>query len=150
MNRLLPVSVRVYEKLLLLYPDDLRRDFGHEMALVFADDLEAAWGDTRIAGFIQIWWYALCELLTIALPAQRSNPCVVAPALAFLMAASTLGAELWLAHHVTRMDRSLLMDDIRWAVLLPSLANAFVTFVVTRVYRRCSIATLRLAALNLD
>jgi hypothetical protein len=148
-NGLLLGSLRLYEKLLLLYPDELRHEFGDEMALAFADDLEAAWGDARIAGLIQIWWYALCELLTVALPAQKSNPSVLAPALAFLMAAATLGAELWLAlHHVTRVDRSLLLDDIRWAVLLPSTANAAVAFVVTRVYRRCSIASLQLAALK--
>jgi len=36
------------------------------MILAFADDLEAAWGDARIAGVAQIWWYALREMLTVA------------------------------------------------------------------------------------
>ena len=84
MNELLLRSARLYEKLLLLYPEDLRRHFGAEMVLAFADDMEAAWGDARIAGVLQIWWYALREIITVALPAQTSNPCVLVPALSFL------------------------------------------------------------------
>jgi|ERR1700733_4372094 hypothetical protein len=145
MSRLLSLSSWMYERLLLLYPEDLRREFGVEMALAFADDLEAAWCDARIAGVIQIWWYALCELVTVALPAQRLNPRVLVPALSFALAASTWGTELWIAlHHVTRLDRPMLFDSIRLAVLLPSLANAFVAYLVTCVYARSSIASLRL------
>jgi len=105
MNIVLLRSLWLYERLLLLYPEDLRRDFGGEMILAFADDLEAAWGDARIAGVMQIWWYALREMLTVALPAQRSNPCVLVPALSFVVVAATQSAELCLAvHQAARVD----------------------------------------------
>jgi hypothetical protein len=41
MSRLLRLSSRMYERLVFLYPEDLRREFGDEMALAFADDIEA-------------------------------------------------------------------------------------------------------------
>jgi hypothetical protein len=145
MNELLLRSARLYEKLLLLYPEDLRRHFGAEMVLAFVDDMEAAWGDARIAGVLQIWWYALREIVTVALPAQTSNPCVLVPALSFVLTVLTQGAELSLAlHNVIFVDNSRLLDDIRWAVLLPSAANACVAFVVTRFYASSSITSLRL------
>jgi hypothetical protein len=145
MNALLIRSVWLYERLLLLYPRELRCEFGSEMILAFADDLEAAWGDARIAGVAQIWWYALREMLTVALPAQRSNPCVLVPALSFLLAASTQSAELYLAYHqVARVNALWLSDSIRFAVLLPSLLSACVGLIVTRVYARSSITALQL------
>jgi len=145
MNALLIRSVWLYERLLLLYPRDLRCEFGSEMILAFADDLEAAWGDARIAGVAQIWWYALREMLTVALPAQRSNPCVLVPALSFVVVASTQSAELYLAYHqIARIDASWVSDSIRFAVLLPSLLSGCVGFIVTRVYARSSIAALQL------
>ena len=145
MNELLVRSAWLYEKLLLLYPEELRREFGAEMALAFSDDLASAWGDARLTGVIQIWWYALREVLTVALPGQRSNPCVLVPALSFALAALTQGAELSLALHTVRVvDYSVLFDDIRLAVLLPSIANACVAFVVTRFYASSSITSLRL------
>jgi hypothetical protein len=145
MSQLLLHSTRLYERLLLLYPEDLRREFGAEMVLAFADDIEAAWGDARVAGVLQIWWYALCEIVTVALPGQRSNPCLLVPALSFLLVASTQSAELYLAYHqVAHVDALWLFDSIRFAVLLPSLLSACVGFVVTRVYARSSIAALQL------
>jgi len=145
MRRILAQSIWLYGKLLLLYPGELRREFGNEMALVFAEDIESAWGDARIAGVLQIWWYALRELVTVALPAQRSNPCVLAPALAFVFVAAGQSAELCLAlHQVTRLDAPLLFDAIRLLVLLPSLLTACVAFIVTRVYAGSSIAALQL------
>ncbi|MGB6944508.1 MAG: hypothetical protein WBE37_19070 [Bryobacteraceae bacterium] len=145
MNELLLGSARLYQKLLLLYPAELRRDFGAEMVLAFADDMEAAWGDARIAGVLQIWWYALREIVTVALPAQTSNPCVLVPALSFGLAALTQGTELALSlRNVTFLDYSVLFDEIRFVVLLPSVANACVAFVVTRFYASTSITSLRL------
>jgi hypothetical protein len=145
MSGILARSSWLYEKLLLLYPADLRREFGSEMALLFAEDIESAWGDARMAGVLQIWWYALRELVTVALPAQRSNPCVLVPVLAFVFVAAGQSAELCLVlHQVARVQASLLFDAIRLVVLLPSLLTACVSFVVTRVYAGSSIAALQL------
>jgi hypothetical protein len=143
MNKILVRSMWLYGRLLLLYPEELRREFGDEMALAFADDLQAAWGDARVAGVLQIWWYALRELLTVALPGQKSNPCVLVPALSFAFAASTLSAELWMAMHLGRREYPPLLGVVI-LVLMPSLLNAFVAFIVTRVHARSSIAALQL------
>jgi hypothetical protein len=126
----------LYEKLLLLYPEDLRRDFGAEMALAFADDIE-------IMGALRVWWCALRELVTVALPGQRSNRSVVVPALSFALAAFTQSAELWIGMHQAHPVDYPLADSIV-IVVWPSLLNAFVAFVVTRVYANLSITVLRL------
>jgi hypothetical protein len=126
----------LYEKLLLLYPEDLRREFGAEMALAFADDVE-------IMGAPRMWWCALGELLTVALPGQKSHPSVVVPALSFALAAFTQSAELWIGTHQAHPVEYPLAYSIL-IVLLPSLLNAFVAFVVTRVYANLSITVLRL------
>ena len=145
MRGLVPRSAWIYGRLLLLYPEELRREFGAEMTWAFADDLESAWGDARIAGVMQVWWYALRELLTVALPGQRSNPFVVVPALSFILAAFSQAAWLWIAlHQVAHVDSALVADSIRLGVLLPSSLNALIAFVVTRVLAHYEIAPLRL------
>jgi len=126
----------LFEKLLLLYPEDLRRDFGAEMTLAFADDIE-------IMGARRVWWCALRELLTVALPAQRSNRSVLVPALSFALCAVTQSAELWIGmHQAHAMDLPLAGCVVY--IFLPSLSNAVVAFIVTRFYAHCSFITLRL------
>jgi len=131
-------SAWLYGKLLLLYPSDLRREFGSEMTLAFADDIAAM-------GALRVWWCALRELLMVALPAQLSNRCVLVPALAFAFAAVTTSLELWLAfHRVAHLDGARLADSIRLVVLLPSVLNALTALVVTRVLAHYSITALQL------
>ena len=65
---------------MFLYPEELRREFGNEIVLAFTEDLEAAWRDGGIPGVIRVWWWALCELLSVALPGQRWNPLLFAVA----------------------------------------------------------------------
>ncbi len=43
MSGLLRLSARAYGGILLLYPADLRRDFGPEMRELFGEDLDDAW-----------------------------------------------------------------------------------------------------------
>ncbi len=144
MKGVLDRSIWLYEKLLLLYPENLRRDFGSEMALAFAEDLRSAWGDARIAGVLQIWWYALRELVTVALPGQRSNRSVLCPVLSFVLCACTQSAELWIGSHQARgVEYPPLFDSIV-LIVGPSLLNACVACIVTRVYAHSSIATLQL------
>jgi hypothetical protein len=127
----------LYQKLLLLYPQDLRRDFGAEMTLAFAEDI-------KNMGNLLVWWCAIRELLTVALPGQRSNRSVVVPALSFALCALTQTAEIWIgSHQVHRVEYPPLPEAI-FVVIFPSLLNAFVAFVVTRFYARCSFITLRL------
>ena len=127
----------LYEKLLLLYPEDLRRAFGAEMSLAFADDIE-------IMGAPRVWWCALRELLTVALPGQSSNRSVVVPAISFALCAFTQSVELWIGMHQSPGLEGLPLVGAIIYVLLPSFMNACVAFVVTRVYANLSITVLTL------
>jgi len=143
MTGILEFSIRLYQRLLFLYPEELRRDFGDEMVLAFADDLRQAWGDARLAGVAQMWWYALRELVTVALPAQQSNPYVAVPALSFLATLSTQGTLVWLGmHQQPQIDLATAWRLVWGAVLLTSLMNALVALIVTRFYAQCSIQVL--------
>ena len=128
----------LYQKLLRLYPQDLRRQFGAEMTLAFAEDI-------KNMGNLPVWWCAIREVLTVALPGQRSNRTVLVPAFSFALTALTVIAELWVGSHQRwRVDYPPLFD---WAVLVifPSLLNAFVGLIVTRFYARCSFIRLPLS-----
>jgi hypothetical protein len=127
----------LYQKLLLLYPQDLRRDFGAEMTLAFAEDI-------KNMGSLRVWWCAIRELLTVALPGQRSNRSVVVPALSFALCAVVQTGEIWIgSHRAQRVEYPPLPEAI-CMVIFSGLLNAFVAFVVTRFYARCSFITLQL------
>lgn len=127
----------IYQKLLLFYPQDLRRQFGAEMTLAFTEDIENM-------GTRRVWWCAIREVLTVALPDQRSNRTVLVPAFSFALTALTAIAELWIGSHQRfRVEYPPIFD---WVVLVifPSLMNAFVGLVVTCFYARCSFIRLPL------
>ncbi len=131
------MNVWLYRKLLLLYSQDLRREFGAEMTLAFAEDI-------KNMGNLRVWCCAMRELLTVALPGQRSNRTVLVPVFSFVLTALIVIAELWIgSHQHLRVDYPPIFD---WAVLVifPSLLNASVGLVVTSFYARCSFITLRL------
>jgi hypothetical protein len=75
---------RAYRALLILYPDDLRRTFGAEMAGVFEQQLADAWARSGIAGAMRVWLYVAHELFFVALPAQLAAPVVVVPMLSLI------------------------------------------------------------------
>jgi hypothetical protein len=136
--RLLHTSAWLYRKLLWAYPPDLRRDFGDEMAIIFAADLEER-------GMIATWRCAIAELATIALPGLKSNPLVLVPALSFIFAASSLSVELGCAvHFAGPMGAARLLEQFRLAVFLPSTLDAVVALVVTRFYASRVVTTLQL------
>jgi hypothetical protein len=72
----------LYTRLLALYPEPLRREFGAEMALVFAEDLESARRDQGLCGVVRVWRCALGEFVRFALPGHLSSPVVRVPAIA--------------------------------------------------------------------
>jgi hypothetical protein len=51
----IPISSRVYATLLLLYPANLRRQFGEEMIEVFADQMRDACQRDGWVGGIGVW-----------------------------------------------------------------------------------------------
>jgi hypothetical protein len=84
MDTALRVSSRAFAALLILYPDELRREFGDEMTDVFGLQLEEAWEESGFAGLIRVWIRAIGELLFVALPAQLAQPIVVVPMLSLI------------------------------------------------------------------
>ena len=90
-------SARLYGRLLLLYPDDLRRDYGAEMILAFHGDIESARRDAGVRGVLRVWRCAASEVLRLALPAQLASPAVLVPALLFAFTFVTISFEMMLA-----------------------------------------------------
>lgn len=136
MTTFLYLSSWIYGKLLFLHPEALRRDFGQEMAFVFAQDLAGAWRDRRVAGVIRIWLCALGEVVRIGLPGQRTNPDIVVPAVAFVLNAAALSAELIFALRqasVAGVHGPLLKEAIMSIVLWPSFATALISFAAIRI-----------------
>lgn len=138
MNRLLSCSSAVYQRLLFLYPQDLREEFGSEMTLAFADDLQSAWSDGEVTRVLRIWWSALCEIGTVALPGQQSNRYVLVPTLCFLMVAVSEGPLVWVFVQHARLAFQVL------PVLLMSLLAGMVGFVVAHFCSRCPLDVVRL------
>jgi hypothetical protein len=137
MRGLLQFSTWMYRKLLFLYPEDLRREFGGEIVLAFAADLEET-------GLIRVWRCALRELLTVALPGQTSNPYFLSPALAFLLTAVAESVMVWIGSHQIPHLGGAEIVSLWIAALFASSVDAFVAFVVTCFYARCSINVLLL------
>ncbi|HVO63262.1 MAG TPA: hypothetical protein VMT53_20210 [Terriglobales bacterium] len=86
---LLDVSHKVYERCLILYPKDLRGDFGSEMIEVYDEQIADAYSRRGFAGLLRVWFSASRELVTVALPgrfAERAIPIIaVAATLAFMV-----------------------------------------------------------------
>lgn len=74
-----------YRGLLLLYPFELRFEFGEEMAWMFGLELDDALENRRIAGFLGVWWRALAEVPWIALPRCIPTRALVTPALGMMV-----------------------------------------------------------------
>jgi hypothetical protein len=128
------MNTRIYAWMLAFYPETLRRDFGEEMALVFADELR----DTDLAGFLRVWWRALREFFSIAVPNCASHPAVRVPAFGLAFSVLTLGAELAL-HYVTLAPPRFVIFSI-----LPTFSTLFVPLVGTYLCRSRSLTMLNL------
>ena len=94
MTGFLCLSSRIYGGILLLYPEDLRRDFGADMASVFAEDLAEAWTTRGIRGAWRVWSGTLSEVIRIALPRQLEKPAIAVPVASFAFCAISFGFEL--------------------------------------------------------
>jgi len=81
------MNILLYAWLLNFYPGDLRREYGEEMKLVFADDL-------RCRGPLRVWWNALRDFLHVALPHTLSHPALRVPIIAAAFSMVSLTAEL--------------------------------------------------------
>ena len=140
MSRFLRCSSAIYRKLLWVCPKDLQRDFGTEMALVFADDLAETWMNTGIPGAVRVWSRAAGELLGIALSQVAGARGMLVSAICCGLSAICLGGELMLAraHASPAGNGPALMDAVLTVVVWPSLTAALVSFVAVRVGARHS------------
>lgn len=81
MTRFCRFSLIVYRRLLLLYPGDLRSEFGPEMLEAFEYDLSVEYAARGIPGALHVWHVALREVIPCAVPAWLRIPAVAVPAL---------------------------------------------------------------------
>jgi hypothetical protein len=98
------------------------------MALVFADDLDAARRDQGLRGVLRIWRCALIEFFRFALPGRLSSPAVRVPAIASAIFTSAMTAQisaLW--RHSP--DVPAFFHALGLALTLPVLGTPFVSLV---------------------
>jgi hypothetical protein len=88
------LSSRVYCRLLVYYPEDLRRDYGYEMIQVFAEDLDCARRDAGLPGMLRIWRFAVGEFIRFALPGRLATPTFRVPAIASAVFVSIMAAQV--------------------------------------------------------
>lgn len=67
---ILDVIHKVYEKSLLVYPNDLRGDFGSEMIEVFDEQVSEAYSRSGFVGLLRVWFSVAREFVTVALPGR--------------------------------------------------------------------------------
>jgi hypothetical protein len=153
MTRFFRWSLRAYRSLLVLYPDDLRRDFGPEMLDAFAQDLSVECAARSIRGAIRIWRITLRELIHIALPAWLQIPAVVVPALS---AATVLVSQSPLLIMTIRREAHLSVhsgDATPLAALLALAIGASIaaltSFVAVHRWKRASLISLGIERLGI-
>jgi len=146
--RLLRWSLRAYRILLMLYPDDLRREFGPEMLEAFAHDLADECAARGIKGAIRVWRITLHEVIRIGLPAWLEIPAVVVPALSAVAVLASQSPLLIVA--VRRgAQMSLRLGDVTAGDALIALAvdaaiAALTSFVAVYRWKRASLISLDL------
>lgn len=84
------MNTRIYGWLVGFYPADLRRDFGEEMVLVFAEELR----DAGFARAARVWRRALVEFFQLALPGWAAHPALRVPAIMLAFCALSMGIDL--------------------------------------------------------
>ena len=74
-------SYVVYRTLLFIYPRDFRLRFGTEMLATFSDQICDEWQQNGLLGALRVWFSALGELISVAVPLRLRNSIVVAMSL---------------------------------------------------------------------
>jgi len=110
------MSTVIYAWLLNFYPEDLRREYGEEMTLIFADEL-------RARGHLRVWWNTLREFFRFAVPHTLSRPALRVPIIGVAFSILSLSAELvthLLVHLPTRFAVAATIPSFA-PVLLPAV-----------------------------
>jgi hypothetical protein len=127
-------SLQLYQLLLSLYPEALLRDYGAEMTLAFAEELDSARSETGLSGVLRVWVGVLSEFIRFAIPAQASNPAVLVPAYTFAVFAVMIGIEMAIALHY-EPSFAVLFHKLPTTVTMPLSSTPFISFAVVRVSR---------------
>ena len=144
MTNPLPLSSRIYGRLLVLYPGDLRREYGADMALVFAEDLGAARRDAGMRGVVRVWRCALVEFVRFALPARTSSPAERVPAISLaLFIAMMSGVVAMALHHAPNTPRPF--HVLSSALLLPLFSTPIVSLLSVWACRGTPVISLDLS-----
>jgi hypothetical protein len=145
MTRFLRWSLTAYRRLLMLYPEDLRRDFGAEMAEAFEDDLSAECTAQSIRGIIRVWRIALRETIQIGLPVWLQNPAVAVPAISTAMYILTQSSVILIIRRATRLNLppgdATPLDTLFTLALFAAL-TALTSFVAVHRWKRASLISL--------
>jgi hypothetical protein len=147
MNRFLRWSLWAYGHLLILYPEDLRRDFGAEMLEAFAHDLTFESSARGVKGVLRVWFIALREMISIALPGLMKVPAFAVPALSAAIGIVLQSPLLVMTirrnaeSHLRPGDATPL--DVVFALTIAAAITALTSFVA--VYRRKRAALISIA-----
>ena len=85
MTRAVRVSCGLYKMLLFTYPSDFRLRFESEMVTTFSDLICGEWKHNGLAGVARVWWSAVGEVFSVAVPLQLRSPIVIAASLSLLL-----------------------------------------------------------------
>ncbi len=94
-STILDVSHKAYESSLILYPKDLRDDFGNEMIGVFDEQAAEAYSRAGFSGLLGVWFRATREILTVAFPG-----CLAERVIPITAVTATLVFMLWFASYI--------------------------------------------------
>jgi hypothetical protein len=99
MPKLLRCVLGCYRALLWLYPADLRRAYGTDMASVFEQVLRAEWKNRGAFGVAATGARAVGELFTVAVPGQLVSEWMIAAGLSLIITSGVLallvGIMMW-------------------------------------------------------
>jgi hypothetical protein len=62
------MSNEAFRRLMILYPSDLRHEFGDDLLEVFSQQIETAWEENAWRGIAGTWLTVLADYSAIALP----------------------------------------------------------------------------------
>jgi hypothetical protein len=148
MTRFLLCSVNAYRAILLLYPEDLRRDFGPEMLDAFEQDLSAGCAAGNITGALRVWRITLLETIRIGLPAWLRIPAVAVPLLS--AAAAVVSQSPLLIVTIRRQTSADLRPgdatafDALLALAIGAAITALTSFIAVHPWKRASHISLGL------
>jgi hypothetical protein len=91
----LEISRKVYATSLVLYPGELRREFGAEMVDVFDEQVSEAFFRRGFSGLLHVWFSTAREFVTVALPGRFAEHMVP-----IVGVTATLAFMVWFAGYV--------------------------------------------------